>query len=48
MKSEEIKSRFKKVSDEVQANSTQMEQDVKSKVAAIRDDAVKKFGSAIN
>ena len=48
MKSEEIKSRFKKVSDEVQTNSSQMEQDVKSKVATIRDDAVKKFGSAIN
>ncbi len=48
MNSEEIKARFGKVSDEVQTNSSQMEQEVRTKVGAIRDETVKKFSGAVS
>jgi len=48
MTPEEIKGKFKKVSDEVSSSASQQEQDVTTKVAAIRDEAVKKFSSAVS
>jgi hypothetical protein len=42
-----INQKFKQVSDEVEKMSAQMEQDTKNKVAAIRDDAAKKFADVI-
>jgi len=48
MKPEEIKLKFKRVSDEVDASASQMEQEVLTKVAVVRDDTVKKFSGVVN
>jgi ElaB/YqjD/DUF883 family membrane-anchored ribosome-binding protein len=42
-----INQKFKQVSDEVEKMASQMDEDTKNKVAAIRDDAAKKFSSII-
>jgi gas vesicle protein len=48
MKSEEIKSVFKRVTDEVESSASQLEQEVKTKVATVRDDTVKKFSGVVS
>jgi hypothetical protein len=48
MNPEEIRAKFKKVSDEVESNASQMEQDVKNKVAAIQEETAKKFTGVIS
>lgn len=47
MTPEEIRAKFKKVSDEVESTASQQEQDVRTKVAAVRDDTVKKFSGIV-
>ncbi|MDA4112335.1 MAG: hypothetical protein OK439_07325 [Thaumarchaeota archaeon] len=47
MDQNQIQQKFKQVSGEVENMASQMEQDATSKVGSIRDDAAKKFGSAI-
>ena len=47
MNQDEIRSKFKKVSDEVESNASQLEKDVRAKVASVTDEAVKKFSGAI-
>ena len=42
-----INQKFRQVSDEVEKMSAQMEQDTKTKVTEIRDDAAKKFRNVI-
>jgi hypothetical protein len=47
MDQNQINQKFKRVSDEVEKMASQFEQDTKSKVASIRDEAAKKFSSVI-
>jgi hypothetical protein len=47
MKPEEIKAKFKRVSDEVQSSALQQEQDVRTKVSAVTNDTVKKFSGVV-
>ena len=42
-----INQKFKQVSDAVEQMAAQMDQDTKNKVSSVRDDAAKKFSSAI-
>ncbi len=46
MKEDQIKQRFKQVADQVDAEAKQLEQDVRNKNAAIRDETVKKVAGA--
>jgi hypothetical protein len=48
MDPQEIRAKFKRVSDEVESNASQLEQDVRSKVAVVRDDTVKKFTNVVS
>jgi len=47
MTPDEIKAKFRRVSDEVESNASQQEQDVRARVAAVRDDTVKKFSGVV-
>jgi len=48
MNQDEINQKFKRVADEVESMAKQLEQDVRSKNSAIRDETAKKFSSAVN
>jgi hypothetical protein len=47
MNQDEINQKFKKVSDEVESMAGKLEQDVKIKNSAIRDETAKKFSGTI-
>ena len=47
MNQDEINQKFKRVSDEVESIAKQIEQDVRMKNSAIREETVKKFSSAV-
>lgn len=48
MTPEEIRAKFKVVSDQVSANAAQQEQDVRTKVVSVTDDTVKKFKGVVS
>ena len=48
MTPDEIRAKFKVVSDQVSANASQQEQDVRTKVAAVTDETVKKFKGVVS
>jgi hypothetical protein len=47
MNLEEIRSKFKLVSDEVESNASQQEKDIRLKVASVTDETAKKFGGIV-
>ena len=47
MNQEEITQKFKRVSDQVESMAKQLEQDVRTKNAAIRDETAKKFSGVV-
>jgi gas vesicle protein len=44
---DKIKQRFKQVADQIDAEADQLEQDVRNKNAAIRDETVKKVAGSL-
>ena len=44
---DKIKQRFKQVADQIDAEAKQLEQDVRNKNAAIRDETVKKVAGSL-
>ncbi|HZW54782.1 MAG TPA: hypothetical protein VFF30_00680 [Nitrososphaerales archaeon] len=47
MNQDEIKERFKQVSDQVDAMASQLEREIQNKNASIREEAAKKFAGAV-
>ena len=47
MKEDQVKQRFKQVVDQVDGEAKQLEQDIRNKIAAIRDETVKKVAGAL-
>ena len=47
MDQNQINQKFKRVSDEVETMASQLEQDTKSKVSNVRDEAARKFSGVI-
>jgi len=48
MNQDEITQKFKRVSDEVESMAQQLEQEVRAKNSAIRDETAKKFSGVIS